>query len=161
MKVTNLMDYTKIQCDIIKEYEKNGKTAPKYFFGTYKTWDGTTWTGIAIEGHVAVFIPDCMYYLDNNKVFYNCTPCDFNKMVNSDEYHRITMTNDLINSDGKYINVLKDDDSIEYFVNSKFIEIFTKTGVNINYTGKTPKTPILVYSGNDLIGLICPINYTR
>lgn len=156
MKISALMDYTKIQCDIIKEYEKYPY---KYIQGIHNR--ESVWQGVCIDGHVVVFIPDCMYLLDNNKVFRDKVPCDFSKMISETDLKPLTLTNELIQVDKNTLNVLKDENENEHFVNSKYIDIFAKSGIELNYKGINSKSPIYVYSRNDLIGLICPINYSR
>lgn len=159
-KVSALMDYTKIQMDIIKDMSKNSRTN-KYILGVDER--NSTWHCIAIDGHAMVCIPDCMYMLDNSKVFYNQIARNFSSMLCEDGFKPLKLTTEMINDINNNItmNVFKDDDGNEYFVNTKLLEIFTKTGVNLHYTGIKYNAPIHVYSGHDLIGVVLPINYQR
>lgn len=151
------MDYTKIQTEVMKDSAENGRN--KYHFGTYDSATYGTLHAIT-EGHVIVFVPDCFYYLDDVKVFGDKPAWrGVETFVNSaSEAEPIVLTPELrtIPAAKKPLLVFVNEQKEKIYIDSRLHDYF-KNAPGLLYRGTNAKTPIYIYSCDQLIGCILPV----
>lgn len=160
MKQFYLMDFSKIQCDIIK----NINHVNDYQHGS-AVIDGIQSKMILIKEHCAVFIPKSLYYLNDETVFHDKMPVS-DKFVEcfvtaANESLPITLMDELkaIPECKKPLRIFKNGDETIY-INTTYLDVF-KTAVDINFKGTKAKNPIFIYSGDTFIGIVMPVNVRR
>lgn len=157
MRVSAFMDFTKVQQDVIKSTLAGDKN--KYRYGTV-TIDGNERIALIINGTAAVFIPKLFYLLDNEAVFRDQQPVQsIDSMIKSEaDATPLKVTSELVMRPEykKPLQVFKREDE-KIYVDTRLLDVF-KTAVYINYSGTGKKTPVYVYAGKDLIGLVLPVN---
>ena len=165
MKVSAFMDYTKLENEIVKNVLTN-KDTNKYRIVKFTMNDGHTdfeRIGVTIDGHMIVFIPSMFWLLDcealkrvnprlhiDDRLFQNFIKLSYDMdTVNITSERRLVATGTAV--------IFANGNNEKIYINEKLLNVF-KTGVELNYKGRSPKEPIFVYSCNDLIGAILPIN---
>lgn len=156
-KVSALMDYTKIQQDVVK-YTKQ--------FRMGHTHNG--WVGILIETFAVVFMPKQMCLLNIDAVNEANKSLGFQESFfkayydKADESDPIELTTELkvVPEAKKPLAVFVNKNDEKIYVNTAYLDYF-KTAVNINYKGTDYKSPVFIYSCDELIGLVLPVNVRR
>lgn len=156
-KVSALMDYTKIQQDVVK-YTKQ--------FRLGRTHNG--WVGIVIGSEAIIFMPKQMCLLDigavNEANKYDELRESFFKSYYdaANMADKIDLTTELkmVPESKKPLAVFVNKNNEKIYVNTAYLDYF-KTGVELNYKGTDYKHPVFIYSCNELIGLVLPVNVRR
>lgn len=153
-----LMDFSKIQTDLIKAATKDNRLIDyRYGVGTI---DGAERVVIISNENTAFFIPKPLYYLDNEKLFGGKPPLDIAKtcLFKEADAERLTLSNELevIPGTKDTLQVFRNGDE-KIFVSKKLLDAF-KTTVEINFKGSDFKSPVFIYSYSYLVGLVLPVN---
>jgi hypothetical protein len=157
MRVSALMDYTKIQQDVVK-YTKQ--------FRLGRTHNG--WVGIVIGSEAIIFMPKQMCLLDIDAVSeankYNEIQESFFKgyydAANMADKIDLTTELKMVPESKKPLVVFVNKNNEKIYVNTAYLDYF-KTGVELNYKGTDYRSPVFIYSCDELIGLVLPVNVRR
>lgn len=158
MRVSALMDYTKIQQDIIKDTISEGKC-----FSLGHTHNG--WIGVTLNNSGIPFMPKQMCFIDIeavNKANKSMTRQEsffkgYYDAANMSDPIELTSELYVVPEAKKPLTIFVNKNGEKIYVNTAYLDIF-KTGVNISYKGTDYKSPVYIYSSDDLIGLILPVN---
>lgn len=155
-KVSALMDYTKIQQDIIK-----AAGTRCYLMG--RTHNG--WIGVCLNNSGILFMPKQMCFLDIEAVneanksmglqeqFFK----GYYDAANMADPIELTTEQKIVKESKKPLAVFVNANGEKIYVNTAYLDIF-KTGVMIHYKGTDYKSPVFIYSAEELIGLVLPVN---
>ena len=147
-----MIDYSKLQIEIVKNYIRKGKSLTNKFCYTD---DGILLTDS--DGATAVLIPKDKFILDTSKIFYNDLR-SLKDLVKKDVTQCVDNGLEKFIKPGLTAHIFTYDDK-EFYVNSKKLKtigydkyIYTvKTDISKKYP------PLQFYIDDRFIGMICPI----
>ena len=149
------MNYEKIQNKVLKSaFKRDAELKPfRFKWGMYD--DSVVIINETASG--LFIIPKNRFYLDIQQVFGCAEPVPVEKIINKSEVKDIILTDTFINTDNGMLGVFKqlnNDEPIYY--DSKLLKEYGKL-TNPHYKGTDAKSPILIYEGEDMVGLILPV----
>lgn len=156
MAKSYLMDFTKIQSDVLKA--AFNEKANSYFYGTCENYTGKY--HIISDGHMIVFIPEIFYYLNDEKVFHNKMPwTGANEFLKyADDAKRIKLTSELkmIPGSKNPLMIFKTETEEKIYIDTALYKLFEKAPA-LTYKGTNAKSPIYIYSNDNIIGCVLPV----
>ena len=151
-----LFDFSKVQKDYLTavlKAEKSGSFSG-WFIG-HKEEDKITYFS---DGHFVACIPDQMCYVKaagRVRVLDNPGFLDNNLIAEAEQVELFDrgMRKKI---DSRKVNVcILENDDFCVWVNEKLLNYFT--GMRVHFMGKSPVNPVMVYMGEQLVGIIMPI----
>ena len=167
-----VMDYNKLNNEILKAYSKGDRNKENIMIGIHENDNSFNDILISFNGHNLYVVPDCFFpfdvaaitegYLNNhitlNNNLYKCISGE-----NEYDYYRVGYDyTKYLDKCGKKLecSIFKCGDSFKIGVNAGFLKYFNLDNCIIK--AKSSKSPLMIYDKNDrLLALILPINFNQ
>lgn len=161
-----MVNYEKLQNDILKDFFKGRKCKNTYMFDLSD--DKNIY--IVVNGVYIIALPRLLWYLDINKIIdEGCTFDHNHKFKTVNILSLINNCRDFSKFDFKEYKILKDNKKVAVFSDNendvcintdllKYYDIdFFKMDSCYTISGKDEKSPIMIHDSNRLIGVFLPI----
>lgn len=163
------MDFKKLNSEILKAYSKGEKNKDRIFIGVKENENSFKDFYISFGGHNLYIVPGCFFPFDinalseeylRNNISINNNLCIIADKENLEEYTIVNFeyNKPISNGFGKKIDCsIFANDDFEIGVNSDFLKYFDLDCCTLK--AKNSKSPLMVFSGDNLLALVLPIHF--
>lgn len=165
-----IMDFKKLNSEILKAYSKGEKNKDKIFIGVKENENSFKDFYISFGGYNLYIVPGCFFPFDidalseeylRNNISVNNNLCTIADKENLEEYTTVNFeyNKPITNGHGKKIDCsIFRNDNFKIGVNNDFLKYFDLDSCTLK--AKNPKSLLMVFDCYDkLLGLILPINF--
>lgn len=155
------MKYLKVQQDLLKIAVARDDWKHRPFNCPWFQYKGKVW--VCFDAVICLGIPHGQFYLDREQVFKDAVPFDGGKNIidmNTDTMEALdtkTVRDVVINRKKMKLHEFTVGDATVH-INDELLNKYFELEIS-RFTGTKRNSPIYVWEGDDLVGVVFPVNY--